>query len=139
MSHGTFETLADFNMPAVASGSTYTAASDQASTDVIDLESATADIGTGSPVYVKIVATGAVTQTGTVVFKVQQSSDNGGSDAYADILSSATFTNGTGLGAGAVILDTALPKTTERYLRVFADIATGNITAGAFEAFLYTA
>lgn len=139
MGHGTVDVLADFNMPAVNSGTTYTQASDQASTDVIDLESATADIGTGSPVYLKIVATDAVTQTGTVAFSLQESSDNGDSDAFANILTSATFTNAAGLGAGAVIYDGALPKETERYLRVFASIGTGNITAGGFEAFLYTA
>lgn len=139
MGHGTPDAKLDFNMPAVTSGTTYTAASDQASTDVIDLMSATADVGTGSPVYVRIhVGETAVTQTGTVIFSVQQSSDNGDSDAFTDVpgLVSETFTDGAGLTAGATILEAALPKETERYLRVFATVATGNITAGSFEAFL---
>jgi len=137
MGHGTLDALADFNMPAVESGTTYTAASDQASTDVIDLMSATADIGTGSPVYVKVVATSDVTiaSSGTVAMSLQGSSDNGGSDAFADIIAGSATADPT---AGTVLLDAALPKETERYLRVFATVATGNVTAGSFEAFLYT-
>jgi hypothetical protein len=138
MAHGTRDVLLDFNMPVVTSGTTYTEAADQASTDVIDLASAIAQIGTGEPIYCKILCTGAVTQTGTAVFSLQQSSDNAVADAYADILTSATFTNGAGLTAGAVILDAAVPKDTERYLRIWAAVGTGNITAGAFKAFLYT-
>lgn len=134
--HGTPDALLDFDMPAVVSGTSYTTSNDT-SDDSIDLEAATCDIGTGSPIYLRVqVGATAVTQTGTVIFSLQDSADNS-SFANTEIVS-ATFTNGTGLGAGAIIIDQALPKTTNRYLQILATIATGNITAGSFEAFLYT-
>lgn len=132
------DALLDFNMPAVTSGTTYTHASDQASTDVIDLEAASNMLGEGNPVYLKVICTTAVTQTGTAVFSLQESSDNASSDAYVNTsVVSATYTNGAGLTAGATILDVPLPKDLERYLRMFASLVTGNVTAGGFEAYLY--
>jgi len=138
MAHGTRDDILNFNCPAVNSGSTYVAASDQASTDVIDLEAASALIGTGEPIYVKVVATADLTQTGTTVVSVQESSDNASTDAYEDIVTSVTYTNGVGATEGSTLLDAPLPASTERYLRVFFTLATGNITAGGFDAFLYT-
>ena len=75
-SHGTPDVLLDFDMPAVDSGTTYTT-SNQASTDSIDLESASAEVGTGKPIYVKVhVGDTAVTQTGTLIVSIQDSADN---------------------------------------------------------------
>ena len=127
------DALLQFPMPAVDSGVTYTT-SNQAS-DSIDLNAADPNIGAGRKATLKGVVTAGVTQTGTVTFTLQQSSDNGSSDAFANIpgVASAEFTDGAGLTLGDVIMEVALPPNCERYLRILATIGSGDITAGGFD------
>jgi hypothetical protein len=135
------DALLDFDMPTVDSGTNYTAGSTETSDDVIDLEAADNMIGEGNPVYLKVVCTTDCTQagsTGTLQFSLQESSDNGDSDAYANtaIVAPQVGSSG-GYSAGDVIIDQALPKDLERYLRIGATVGAENITAGDFEAYLY--
>jgi len=130
-----YDELLNFNMPAVVSGTSYTT-SDDYSDDVIDLEAVAPALGQGNPVRVKVICTTDVTQTGTLAFSLEGDADAAFSGATT-LLTGATFTNAAGADAGDVLMDMALPNATERYLRIKAAIATGNVTAGGFDAFLY--
>lgn len=67
----------------------------------------------------------AVTGT-SVTVKLQESSDNGGADAWADVTGGA-FTAATGIGAQRI--QTSRTQTVERYLRA---VTTGTFTSATF-------
>lgn len=98
------------------------------------------DFGTGSTAfglqaYLHVFAL----TSGTPTIKLQESSDNGGADAYADVTGGGF---GTITAPSAVRIATSATQTIERYLRVvttgtfagleFAVIVTRNDTATAF-------
>lgn len=116
--------------------------------DVIDLGSASRDIGLGEDMWLVIqtdteIITGGT--AGTIVFKLS-------SDAQAAIATDGTATdhlisatlvtddagsNSAQLNAGGVILAARLPSGTyERYLGILAIIGTTTVTAGKINAFL---
>lgn len=115
--------------------------------DVIDLGSASRDIGAGQPLYLIIqtdteIITGG--SAGTIKFQLA-------SDSTADLATSATIHFDTGtlvtddaaandarLNAGGLIASVALPQGAvyERYLGILAVIGTTTVTAGAINAFL---
>lgn len=115
--------------------------------DVIDLGSASRDIGAGQPLYLIIqtdteIITGGT--AGTIKFQLA-------SDSTADLATSATIHYDTGtlvtddaaandarLNAGGLICSIALPQGAvyERYLGILAVIATTTVTAGKINAFL---
>lgn len=130
-----YDELLNFNMPAVVSGTSYTT-SDDYSDDYIDLEAVAPKLGQGKPVRVRVIVTTAVTlaSSGTIAFSLEGDADTGFSDPTT-LLTGATYTSS--IAKGVYALDAALPNTTERYLRIKASVATGNVTAGGFEAFLY--
>jgi hypothetical protein len=64
----------------------------------------------------------------SVTVKLQESSDNGGADAFADVVGGA-FTAVTPAGLGAQRIQTSLTQTVERYLRV---VTTGTFTSADF-------
>lgn len=113
------------------------------STNVIDLGSTNTlkDMGNGQPVYLVIQTQTACTDTSsdaTVAFTLE-------SDSAVGLDSSATVHYTTGALAfaayapvGTVVACVALPwsKTYERYLGVRYTVASGPLTAGAFDAFL---
>lgn len=115
--------------------------------DVIDLGSASRDIGSGQPVYLIIqtdteIITGG--SAGTIKFQLA-------SDSTADLATSATIHLDTGtlvtddaaandarLNAGGLIFSAPLPQGAvyERYLGILAVIGTTTVTAGKINAFL---
>ena len=85
------------------------------------------DFGTGSTTFglsaylhVTAIASGSAT------IKLQESSDDGGTDTYADV-TGGSFGAQTGIGASRI--QTALDQTVERYLRV---VTTGTFTGLSF-------
>lgn len=64
----------------------------------------------------------------SVTVKLQESSDNGGTDAWADVAGGA-FTAVTPSGLGAQRIQTGLTQTVERYLRV---VSSGTFTSADF-------
>lgn len=116
--------------------------------NVIDLGTASLDIGNGEPLYLviqtdtEVITAGAA---GTIQFKLA-------SDAQAAIATDGTATvhytsaslvtddaaaNSAALNAGGVIAAVALPQGTyERYLGILATIGTTEVTAGKINAFL---
>jgi hypothetical protein len=115
------------------------------STNVIDLGATNTlkDLGAGQPVYLVIQTAVACTDSGsdaTVAFTLE-------SDSTANLATSATvhWTSGAlafaaYATAGTRVAVIALPiaKTYERYLGVRYTVASGPLTAGAFDAFLTT-
>jgi len=115
--------------------------------DVIDLGTASRDIGAGQPVYLiiqtdaEIITAGAA---GTIKFQLA-------SDSTANLATSATIHLDTGtlvtddsaandarLNAGGLIFSAPLPQGAvyERYLGILAVIGTTTVTAGSINAFL---
>lgn len=108
--------------------------------DVIDLGSASRDIGNGEPLYLVIQVDTAVTSDGsaTVAFELA-------SDAQAAIATDGTATvhyatasiAKATLVAGYTAAVVALPHGTyERYLGVLQNVGTAALTAGKVNAFL---
>lgn len=117
--------------------------------DVIDLGSASRDIGAGEPLFLVLqtdteIITGGV--AGTISFSLA-------SDAQAAIATDGTATvhattgnlvtddaaaNDTRLDAGGTIFVVSLPQGAvyERYLGILATIGTTTVTAGKINAFL---
>ena len=115
--------------------------------DVIDLGSASRDIGAGEPVYLVIqtdteIITGG--SAGTIKFQLA-------SDSTADLATSATIHLDTGtfvtddaaanaaqLNAGKLIFCAPLPQGAlyERYLGILCVIGSTTVTAGKINAFL---
>ena len=82
-----------------------------------------------------VCAIGTVTSTGTVTMKLQQSSDDGATDTYADVKgSSVTVTNGSNK---YLVVD--LGSVSERYIRAIVTRATANSILGSTTAYLYGA
>ncbi|MGW3428882.1 hypothetical protein ACWDHW_13140 [Streptomyces melanosporofaciens] len=103
-------------------------------TDTTGTNGSSVDFGTGSPplfdgsalfglqAYLHVFAV-----TGTnVTVKLQESSDNGGADAWADVTGGA-FTAATGVTSQRIA--TSASQTVERYLRV---VTTGTFTSATF-------
>jgi len=111
---------------------------DNPSEDVIDLGDAGAQVGgTGQLVLVVTIAED-VTSGGsaTLGFALQESSDNGSSDAFADTSITVTSTGYDTYDAGDTVLKQALPVNTERYLRMNYSVGTADLTGGVVDAYI---
>lgn len=114
------------------------------STNVIDLGPTTdntlRDIGTGEPVWLVIKTDVAATDSGsdaTLVITLESDSDTSLSTSVTTHWTSATYTFAQFSPAGTVLAAVLLPPGSyERYLGVRYTVATGPLTAGAFDAFL---
>lgn len=111
------------------------------STNVIDLGPLThgntvRDIGAGAPIYLVIAVGVTATAAGaaTVAFSLQ--TDTAENFATAKTLFSSAPVPVAELGAGARPVVVAVPRGSERYLRVNYTVATGPLTAGQFSAYL---
>lgn len=96
-------------------------------TDTTATNGTSVDFGTGSTTFGAQFYLQVFAFTGTsVTVKVQESSDNGGADAFADV-TTGTFTAATGITTER--LQTARNQTVERYLRV---VTTGTFSNAQF-------
>jgi hypothetical protein len=104
-----------------------------ASTDHIDLGAAR-DIGVGKQLYVAVTCTESVTSGGssTVNFKLQSDSSPAFGSAV-DIAQSGAIAKAS-LVAGYQFFIPIPPMTPKRYLRMYYDVATADLTAGKFSA-----
>ncbi len=105
-----------------------------ASTNVIDTGVAGRSIGSGEPVELVVQVATTCTSGGanTTQFVLQDSADN---SSFANVVLSDPIAVAT-LVAGYEPLRIKLPAGLRRYVRVAYVIATANLTAGAFNAFL---
>lgn len=105
-------------------------------TSTYSFDTKSADIGTGEDTYLTIQVDEAVTSGGaaTVDFKYVES-DN------ADLSSSTTLASTGAIGkatlvAGYQAMKIKIPANTKRYVGVIYTVATADLTAGKFSAFL---
>ena len=105
-----------------------------ASTKSIDAMTALRNIGSGEPVelIVQVPVTATAAGAATVTVALQDSADN---TTFVDVVVSPVIPKAT-LVAGFEALRIRLPATLQRYIQVNYTVATGPLTAGAFNAFL---
>ncbi|MFD3802646.1 hypothetical protein ACFWTC_03235 [Streptomyces sp. NPDC058619] len=96
-------------------------------TDTTGTNGSSVDFGTGSTLFGLQAYLHVFAFTGTsVTVKLQESSDNGGADAWADVTGGG-FTAATGVTSQRIV--TSDTQTVERYLRV---VTTGTFTSAVF-------
>lgn len=104
---------------------------DTQTSSAIDLQNA----GTIAEAVLCTVKFGTITATGTGVVKLQHSSDDGSTDAYADIAGSGyTYTAAVDSGK-AVQID--LYRPVKRYLKIIVTRATANVVIDNGQAIVY--
>lgn len=108
------------------------------STNVVDLTVAGQPIHQGMPLYVVISVPTTVTADGaaTVTFNIEADSAVG-LDATPTVLYTSGAIGKAALTAGSKPVEVAIPKgiaATDRYLGIRYTVATGPLTAGAFDA-----
>lgn len=110
-----------------------TGAKDQAVTESAasnsQLKLGSADIGAGNPVRVYAVVTEDFATLNSLKISIQESEDDGDSDAYADILASGEIALAD-LTAGSVVWEGVLPSANEKYLQAYFTVSGSNATAG---------
>lgn len=89
---------------------------------------------TGFESVMFIVQFGAITATGTAVVKVQHSTDNGGSDAFADVASSGLSVTDA-QGSKAFVIDVVKPS--KRYVKPYIARATATSVIESITAIQY--
>lgn len=96
-------------------------------TDTAATNGTSVDFGTGSTAFGLQAYLHVFSFTGTsVTVKLQESSDNGGADAFADV-TGGSFTAATGVTSERIA--TSASQTVERYLRV---VTTGTFSSAVF-------
>lgn len=106
-----------------------------ASTDSIDL-GAIRDIGTGEPLYVVVVCTTAMTDTGSdsTLAVTLETDDN---SSFSSVASFALGTFPAVSAAGTVLIARLNPlQANERFAQLRYTPANGNLTTGSFSAFI---
>lgn len=98
-----------------------------ASTTTLDFGSA--DIGEGNPVRVYAIVTTDFATLTSLKVSIQESSDDGDSDAYADIVASGDIPLAD-LEAGELVWEATLPSSNEKYLRAYFTVTGSDATAG---------
>ena len=105
-----------------------------ASTNSLDTTAALRSIGSGEPLWLVVQCVTTATSGGanTTQAVLQDSADD---SSFATVLSGAAYAVAS-IVAGFNLLRVILPTGLRRYLRVAYVIATANLTAGNFDAFL---
>jgi hypothetical protein len=106
-----------------------------ASTNVLDLATATRNIGNGQAIELVVQVATTVAASGgasNVTFSLDDSADN---SSFAVVVASMAIPKAT-LVAGYEALRIRLPLGLRRYIRVYYTVDTNNLTAGAFNAYL---
>lgn len=105
-----------------------------ASTDIVDQGSAANAIG--KELYLVVVCNTAATAAGAATVNFQlQTDDNSGFSSPAILLETGDIAK-TALTANKVVFKGKIPVGSERFLRLYYNVLTGPLTAGAFSAYL---
>lgn len=108
-----------------------------ASTDYIDLGAAR-DIAKGNPLWFYAVVDTTATSGGSATLTTALVTDDNTSFSSATTLYTTSAVAVASLTAGTVLAKVRIPSTTERYLRTNWVVATADLTAGNFSAFITT-
>ncbi|MCF7939676.1 MAG: hypothetical protein K9L68_13850 [Spirochaetales bacterium] len=110
-----------------------TGAKEQAVTDsaasASQLQFGSEDIGQGNPVRFYVMVTEDFAALTSLNIALQESSDDGSSDAYADVLSSGEIALAD-LKAGDIVFEAVVPKDVEKYLQAYFTVTGTTATAG---------
>lgn len=109
------------------------------STDLIDLHSASVNLGVGQPIYWVVVCTVAMTDSGSdsTVIATLTTDDATSFGSATTVETAATFSAASAAGTRRIMrLDKF--STAERYLRVTYTVANGALDTGSFTSFLTT-
>lgn len=87
------------------------------------------DIGQGNPVRFYVIVTEDFATLTSLQIALQESSDDGDSDAYADVLLSKDIALAD-LKAGDIVFEAEVPKDVEKYLQAYFTVTGSNATAG---------
>lgn len=100
----------------------------------LDMATALRNIGGGEPIelVIQVAADAAASGAATVVFSLDDSADN---SSFAVVAQTPAIGKAT-LVAGYEALRIRLPAGLRRYIQVTYTVATGPLTAGAFNAYL---
>ena len=111
--------------------------SSAASTNQVDLKVANARVGAGEPLFIRVGCTTAMTDgssDSTVTVTLQQD-DNSSFSSATNVQTLCTFA--ATAAAGTEYVAAIYPEVvTERYIRVYYTVATGDLSTGAFDAHL---
>lgn len=109
-----------------------------ASTDLVDL-TAIRDLGPGTPLWVVVLCTVAMTDTGSnSTLAVTLETDTAA--AFSSATTAQTIGTFAALSAAGTVFTVPLApfSTDERFLRVYYTTANGDLSAGSFTAFITT-
>lgn len=106
-----------------------------ASTDIIDL-GATRDLGNGEPLELVVLVTETATSGGSSTVTIDLQTDDNSSFSSAATLASSGAIAKASITAGTELFRIKVPLNVERYLRLYYTVATADLTAGKFTAFL---
>lgn len=107
----------------------------ESSVDIMDLGVNPRDIGKGEPLWVEWRVATAATAAGaaTVTFSIQTATG----DAFT---TSTTLVSTAAIGKATLVAgyrtQLRIPPGVQRYIRVYYTVATGPLTAGAFDAYM---
>lgn len=87
------------------------------------------DIGRGNPVRVYAIVTEDFKTLTSLKISIQESSDDGDSDSYEDIISSGDIALAD-LTAGDIVWETTLPPEAERYMQAYFTVTGSDATEG---------
>lgn len=95
-----------------------------------------ADIGTGEDTYLTVLVNEAVTSVGAATVEVKYVQSDNADLSAADVLATSGAIGKATLIAGYKPLQIKIPANTKRYVGVIYTVATADLTAGKFTAFL---
>lgn len=116
-----------------------TATAAHPSTDTIDCEIATPNFGVGTPLWVNVVVSTALTSDGaaTMVFALEDAADNGSGapDTFAVLIQTEAYLKAATV-AGFPLLVVPLPAYHRRHLKISWTIGVAVLTGGTVNAWI---
>ncbi len=111
------------------------------STNLLDLgplhaDNTDRDIGAGSPLRLIVICDTTAQSTGSSTVTISLETDDASTFPSATTLFTTAAIAKASITAGTKLVDTALPKGFEKYAQLRYTVATANLTAGAFTAFI---
>jgi len=108
-----------------------------ASTNVVDLTAVNANVGKGNQLYLQVKCGVTATSGGSATLRIQLQDCDTVGGTYAIVAESVSWAVAD-ITAGTVLFTIALPPTLRQFVRVYYAVATANLTAGNFDAFIAT-
>lgn len=105
-------------------------------TSTYSFDTKSADIGTGEDLYLVVQVDEAVTSNGSATVEVKYVESAGADLSSPTVLATSGAIAKATLVAGYQVMKIKIPANTKRYVGVIYTVATADLTAGKFSAFL---